>query len=67
MELSEQIHNIRKKRGFTQEALAQACDVSLPTIRSIEQGQRLPSIALLQTIAEVLSCELTITLKPRKT
>jgi putative transcriptional regulator len=41
----------RTKRGMTQEALAQAVDVSRQTIIAIEKGKYTPSVALALRIA----------------
>jgi DNA-binding XRE family transcriptional regulator len=48
---------------MTQKDLAQAVESSLGSIKQIEVGIRLPSIAVLQKIAEALECRMVIDLK----
>ena len=53
-ELGERIRRIRKQKRMTQEARAEACDLSTAHIGHIERGTRALSIESLITISEVL-------------
>ena len=59
-DLSLSIQNRRKKMGFTQESLAEELDVSVNTIKYIEQGRRLPSLIMILRIAQVLKLRLAL-------
>ncbi len=61
--LALKIQALRKQKGFTQESLAEALDVSAVAIRHIEIGNRLPSLPMLIRIANKLGAD--IDLKPR--
>lgn len=52
--LAKELQARRKERGFTQESLAEKLDVSVGTIKTIEQGLRMPSIPMLIMIARIL-------------
>jgi DNA-binding XRE family transcriptional regulator len=41
------IRRQREKKGFTQEALAEALEISIETMKAIEGGRRHPSLPLL--------------------
>jgi DNA-binding XRE family transcriptional regulator len=58
-ELSQAMQMQRRKVGLTQETLAEALDVSVNTIKYIEQGRRLPSLIMLLRIANVLKLKLS--------
>ncbi len=47
------VHALRIKQGMTQEALAEAVDVSRQTIIAIEKGNYTPSVLLALKIADV--------------
>lgn len=48
---------LRKKLGFTQEALAEKCGVSRQTIIAVEQGRFNPSLPLAFAITRALSAK----------
>jgi len=51
---------IKEKRldvGMLQKELAQACDVSVQTINTIERGKSTPSITTLRRIAQVIGVD----------
>lgn len=50
----------RQKAGMSQEKLAEALDVSVNTIKYIEQGRRLPSLPMLIRICWKLSIPMVI-------
>ena len=52
--LGGRIRNARKQKHMTQEALAEACDLSTAHIGHIERGTRALSIESLITISKVL-------------
>jgi transcriptional regulator with XRE-family HTH domain len=47
----EKIKNLRKAKGLTQKDLSEALEVSISTIRLIEQNERQPSYKLLDSLA----------------
>lgn len=62
----EQIAENRKKKGLTQQALADAVGLKRLTISKYEQNLTNPSIPVLQKIADTLDCELVIKLVKKK-
>jgi len=52
MHLNNRLEEIRKRRGITQEDLADALEVSRQTIGSLENGRYNPSILLAFKIAK---------------
>jgi len=58
MNLGKKISNQRKKRGFSQELLAEKCGVSLRTIQRIERNQSNPRPYTLKVIADTLNIEM---------
>lgn len=54
MTFCKQLRAVRMKRGFTQQALADAVGVALRSYQCYEQGTREPSLELLVTLADVL-------------
>ena len=52
----KQIADFRKKRGMTQEALAQALDVSPQALSKWENGHAMPEISTLVCLAQELNC-----------
>lgn len=56
--LGDRIARLRLRRGFTQEALAEAAGVSVDTVRKLEQGQRLTArLSTLNRLARALDVE----------
>ena len=53
-EIPRRIIALRKSRGYTQGALADAIHMTRPTIRRIESGENPPTIRLIVNIAEKL-------------
>lgn len=58
MDISKKILIARKKKGFTQESLADATNLSLSTIQRIEKGKVIPRSHTLKSISDVLGIEL---------
>jgi len=52
--MGEIIRNMRKQKGYTQDALAQAAGVSVQAVSKWETGQSMPDVALLPSIADFL-------------
>ena len=53
-EVRKRIRDLRKEQGWTQEELADKCNVSWNTIAKIECGLRSPSVDLITILSEVL-------------
>lgn len=58
-DLSATIKKQRQKMGFTQESLAEALDISVNTIKYIEQGRRLPSLVMILKISLALKLKIS--------
>lgn len=60
--MSEKVRNnireLRKEAGYTQEELADATGVSRQTIISIERGRYIPSLPLALKIARFFECSM---------
>lgn len=50
--IANTVHELRTKRGWTQESLAQTVDVTRQTIIAIEKGNYTPSVALALKLAK---------------
>jgi transcriptional regulator with XRE-family HTH domain len=55
MNISENIYNLRKASGLTQEALAEKLSISFQAVSKWENGQSLPDITMLPLLAEIFS------------
>lgn len=53
--LGQQIQKYRKRKGFSQEKLAEKLDISRAHMGHIEQGRKKPSLDLLEDIAKELN------------
>lgn len=58
MELGKRIKKIREEKGFTQQQLADELGISIHTVSKYEQGQREPSMEIMNKIANILEVEL---------
>ncbi len=56
--LGKRIKEIRKQRGFTQEALAETVNIDITTLSGIESGRHFPSLVTLEKIAQTLNVAL---------
>lgn len=66
MELGEKLQELRKSKGLTQEALAEALHVSRTAVSKWESGRGLPSIDSLKAIATFFGVTVGMTSCPRK-
>jgi len=57
--LSENIKNLRKQKGFTQETLAQSLNIVRQTVSKWEKGYSVPDADMLEKLAEVLDVSVT--------
>jgi transcriptional regulator with XRE-family HTH domain len=55
----ERIKLLRKERGFSQEALAELCDLDRTYISSIERGLRNVALKNIETLAKALNVSLS--------
>lgn len=58
MKLSENIQKFRKKKGFSQEKLAEKCQVSRQAIAKWENGESVPTIGKLIFLADLYELSL---------
>lgn len=56
LEVGDKIKSYRSSKGWTQGVFAEKLDVSVGYISEIETGRRVPSLATLLSIAELLEC-----------
>ena len=59
-EIGEEIVDLRKQRGYTQERLALECGISPSYLRLIEHGDANPTVGELVRIADVLGVKLVV-------
>ncbi len=59
MDFKERLKELRKKRGFSQVALAEKIGVSKSTIGAYETGDIKPSIEVLETLADFFNVNLS--------
>ncbi len=52
--LAKRLKTIRKKRGITQQKMADILDISLNTYQKYEQSERQPSLDTLVRLADIL-------------
>lgn len=58
--LAGQIQEARKAQGLSQERLAEELEISVTTVKSIEQGWRYPSLPMLFQICKFLKIHVII-------
>ncbi len=54
--LGRRLRELRKRKGFNQEKLAELISVEPATISNIENGKNYPSMMNLESIVKVLNC-----------
>jgi len=52
--IGEELKTRRKELGFTQESLAEELDISVASVKRIEQGDRMPSLPMLIRFSRAL-------------
>lgn len=57
-DIGSRIRELRRERGFSQEALAELCNLSTSLIGHIERGEKLPSLGTVMTMSRVLNISL---------
>ncbi len=55
--LGKRIKEIRKRRGLTQEKLAELAGIEIPSLSNIENGKNYPNNDTLEKISDALSVE----------
>ena len=63
MTLSEKLYNLRRKQGFTQEAIAEKLDCSRQVISKWENGTTTPDAEMLQKYSELFGVSIDYLLK----
>ena len=63
MTLSEKLYNLRRKQGFTQEAIAEKLDCSRQVISKWENGTTSPDAEMLQKYSELFGVSIDYLLK----
>lgn len=53
----ERLRELRRKRGLTLDALAEAADMSLTYVSNLETGVKVPSLTTLIRLAAALKCK----------
>ena len=66
MTISERIFEILDKRGMSQKEFSEKTGIAQTEISKLENGNRNPSIKLLQRLAEGMDMVLTISFKPKQ-
>ncbi len=60
LDVAEKLKAVRESKGMTRYALAKAAGVSFNGLRSIENREVSPSVAILKKLAEAMDCRLVI-------
>jgi len=58
MPLGENLKTVREERGFTQEEVAREININRVNLAYYENGTKVPSVAVLTSIADVLNCSI---------
>jgi ribosome-binding protein aMBF1 (putative translation factor) len=64
-ELGQAVREMREQRGWTQTQLAQASGLTQPAVARFEAGGTVPTISVLERLANALEAELVVRLAPR--
>ena len=64
-ELGQAVREMREQRGWTQTQLAQASGLTQPAVARFEAGGTVPTIPVLERLANALEAELVVRLAPR--
>jgi len=63
--LGKAVREMREQRGWTQATLAQASGLTQPAVARFEAGGTVPTIPVLERLANALEAELVVRLAPR--
>lgn len=63
LETGHQIACLRIERGLTQAQLAEMVGTKQPSIARLERGERRPSVAFLEKVAEALGARVEVTIR----
>jgi len=66
-ELGKAVREMREQRGWTQAKLAEAAGLTQPAVARFEAGGTVPTIPVLERLAQALEAELVVRLNPRTT
>jgi ribosome-binding protein aMBF1 (putative translation factor) len=66
-ELGKAVREMREQRGWTQARLAEAAGLTQPAVARFEAGGTVPTIPVLERLAQALEAELVVRLSPRTT
>jgi len=66
-ELGQAVREMREQRGWTQTRLAEAAGLTQPAVARFEAGGTVPTIPVLERLAQALEAELVVRLSPRTT
>lgn len=64
-ELGKAVRQMREQRGWTQATLAEASGLTQPAVARFEAGGTVPTIPVLERLANALEAELVVRLTPR--
>ena len=64
-ELGEQVRVLREKRGWSQRDLAKLTGMTQPAIARLEAGGTIPTLPILERIANAFDSTLSVQLKPK--
>jgi len=64
-DLGKAVREMRERRGWTQARLAEAAGLTQPAVARFEAGGTVPTIPVLERVANALEAELVVRLDPR--
>jgi ribosome-binding protein aMBF1 (putative translation factor) len=66
-ELGRAVRELREQRGWSQTQLAQAAEMTQSAIARFEAGGTVPTLPVLERLAQAFDVELAVQFKPKKT
>lgn len=66
-ELGSAVRQLREQRGWTQIQLARAADMTQPAVARFEAGGTVPTIPVLERLAQALGAKLVVQIAPGPT
>jgi len=64
-ELGRTVRDLREQRGWTQAELARAAEMTQSAVARFEAGGTVPTLPVLDRLAQALDADLTVTVTPR--